>query len=62
MEGGDKFEKVFETTLAKNVDRIIPFEGRQGKEYLAATYHLNKETQTKSGSITLLRIDESQQR
>ena len=50
---------MFETTLEKNVDRLIPFEGRIGREYLAATYHLNKETQTKSGTLTLLKIDES---
>lgn len=36
--------KKSETKLLKNVDRLIPLNGGSKNEYLAATYHLNKET------------------
>jgi|LauGreDrversion4_2_1035121.scaffolds.fasta_scaffold43445_2 hypothetical protein len=49
MEAAEKFTKKFEIKLSKNIDRIIPIDDK-GK-YLVATYHLDKETQTKSGSI-----------
>jgi len=47
------FNKIDEVKVSKNVDRIINIAPGQ---YLAATYHLNKETQHKSGSIVKLQI------
>ncbi len=41
------FKKIKEVKTTKNVDRLIRYQDG----YLAATYHLNKETQTKSGSL-----------
>ena len=40
--------------MDKNVDRIIKVA--EGK-YVAATYHLNKEEQTKSGSLMGVEVD-----
>jgi len=44
------FNLLSELTLHKNVDRLTPFEP-ETSIFLAATYHLNKETQTKTGSL-----------
>ena len=48
------FSKLHEVKLAKNVDRLIPYNE---SSFLAATYHLNKETQTKTGSLQLISVD-----
>lgn len=47
------FRKHHELQLSKNIDRVIPY-GECG--YLIATYHLNKETQEKSGSLTTVKV------
>ena len=43
-----------EIVLEKNVDRLIAIAGTP--DYLAATYHLDKETQTKTGSLVKLSV------
>ena len=42
------FTKLAELKLHKNVDRLLPYKE---DTYLAATYHLNKETKEKTGSL-----------
>lgn len=58
-----QFTKLDEVVLERNVDRLIPLSIPEQKEqlryYLAATYHLDKETQTKTGSLTALSVPES---
>jgi len=42
-------------TLSKNVDRIIKYN----ENYIAASYHLDKETNTKTGSLTEVKINQN---
>ena len=56
-----QFTKLDEVVLERNVDRLIPLSIPEQKElryYLAATYHLDKETQTKTGSLTAISVPE----
>ncbi len=48
------FTKHSEAKLHKNVDRLVKFD--ESGSYLAATYHLDKDSQTKSGSIQEIQV------
>lgn len=64
-ESTTRFVKRTELKLHKNVDRLIRFDDAEKfstdnhdkHRYVAATYHLDKETQTKSGSLQLVTVD-----
>eukprot|EP00347_Sterkiella_histriomuscorum_P015376 403357250 len=51
-----QFQCLDKLTLDKNIDRIIPFD--EPNQYLTASYHLNKETQEKSGNLSIINITE----
>ena len=62
MEATSRFVKRAELKLQKNVDRLVrcddaAFSDDGKHKYIAATYHLDKETQTKSGSLQLVTVD-----
>lgn len=42
--------------LPKNIDRIIGYPDKTTADYLIATYHLDKETNSKTGSLTTVKI------
>lgn len=48
------FTKHLEVKLHKNVDRLVKYD--ESGSYLAASYHLEKESQIKSGSIQEIKV------
>jgi hypothetical protein len=47
--------KLDELKLDKNIDRLVQLPGEL--TYLTASYHLNKETNEKSGNLTVLKVE-----